>query len=114
MSASEKKQSTIFQDVKMAAGIHDVVTMHGVDLKPGSGDTYVAHCPFHDDKTPSFTVYPDGRYHCFGCGLSGDAIEFTAKQTGMSMIDAARLLADRFNVPYDGKAGGGGTNVIPF
>jgi DNA primase len=49
-------------------------------------------CPFHNEKTPSFYVYPD-HYHCFGCGAHGDAIAFTMEQDGLDFMGAVRALA---------------------
>ena len=56
-------------------------------------------CPFHREKTPSFFVTPSkGRYHCFGCGKDGDAIEFLKEQSGLSFNEAVKVLADRCGV----------------
>ena len=53
-----------------------------------------ACCPFHNEKTPSFTVNDDkGFYHCFGCGAHGDAIRFLTDQRGMPFMDAVKELA---------------------
>lgn len=63
-----------------------------VDLKR-SGSSYVGRCPFHDDRTPSFHVYPeegDYHYHCFGCGAHGDAVDWLVFSLGMDFRDAAR------------------------
>ena len=65
----------------------DVIGRH-VKLKR-NGDEYVACCPFHSEKTPSFTVVPNkGFYHCFGCGQHGSVIRFLMDYTGASFIDA--------------------------
>ena len=54
-----------------------------------------AHCPFHNEKTASFRVYPDGTFHCFGCGAHGDVITFVMKIQNISFSDAcARLDGD--------------------
>ena len=59
------------------------------------GDRYLGLCPFHQEKTPSFHVRDgDGYYHCFGCGVSGDAISFLRDQEGLGFMDAVRQLAD--------------------
>src|SRR5512138_781248 len=53
-------------------------------------------CPFHNEKTPSFTVNDDkGFYHCFGCGAHGDAIRFLTDQRGMPFMDAVKELAGK-------------------
>jgi len=59
------------------------------------GDRYVGLCPFHQEKTPSFHVRDgDGYYHCFGRGVSGDAISFLCEKEGLGFMDAVRQLAD--------------------
>lgn len=51
-------------------------------------------CPFHHEKTPSFSINPDGQfYHCFGCGVSGDVIKFVQEIEGMDFIDTIKMLA---------------------
>jgi len=57
-----------------------------------SGRNFTARCPFHNERTPSFYIYPDGHYHCFGCGAHGNAITFTMQIQGVSFPDAVRLL----------------------
>lgn len=60
------------------------------------GSNLVGLCPFHNEKTPSFTVYPEnGSYYCFGCGKGGDIITFTMQIENLDYIDAVRKLADR-------------------
>ncbi len=69
-----------------------------LELK-ASGSTYKGLCPFHDEKTPSFTVQKgDGCYHCFGCGAHGDAIEFLMNHQQMSFSEAVENLAARYSV----------------
>ncbi|MBL6602697.1 MAG: DNA primase, partial [Alphaproteobacteria bacterium] len=59
------------------------------------GNRMIGLCPFHQEKTPSFHVRDeDGYYHCFGCGVSGDAISFLREQESMSFIDAIHHLAE--------------------
>ncbi|WP_225008832.1 DUF7146 domain-containing protein [Novosphingobium percolationis] len=63
-----------------------------VRLRP-AGREWVACCPFHADRSPSFTIYHDGtRFHCFGCGASGDVLDFVQRAYGVDLIDAARML----------------------
>ena len=57
-----------------------------------SGATKVACCPFHTEKTPSFHVYPDNSYHCFGCGAHGDVIDFVAGIEHIEPAEAIRRL----------------------
>ncbi len=60
------------------------------------GRTYVCNCPFHSEKTPSCTVYPDTQsFYCFGCGAGGDIISFTMRMENLSYMEAVRLLAQR-------------------
>ena len=61
-----------------------------------SGRNFKALCPFHSEKTPSFTVTPEkGIFHCFGCGAGGDAISFVMKMENIGFPEAAVLLAKR-------------------
>src|SRR5207237_8290866 len=58
--------------------------------------------PVHQEKTPSFTVSPDrGTYHCFGCGVGGDAISFVRETESLDFVGAIEWLADRFHVPLE-------------
>lgn len=76
----------------------DVLSTH-MDLKR-AGASFKGLCPFHDEKTPSFTVQKgDTHYHCFGCGAHGDSIQFLMTHVKMSFLDAVESLAHRFNVP---------------
>ena len=68
--------------------IVDVVRSFGIELQL-KGNNYVGLCPFHAEKVPSLTLLQEkNRYHCFGCGVYGDVIDFVAKQTGYSIGDA--------------------------
>src|SRR5690348_5144700 len=58
-----------------------------------SGRQWKGCCPFHGEKTPSFYVYEDGHYHCFGCGAHGDAIGFVMQSEGTSFTEAVERLA---------------------
>src|SRR3546814_17727595 len=59
-----------------------------------AGREYKACCPFHNEKTPSFTINDEkGFYHCFGCGAHGDAIRWMTDQRGLSFMDAVKELA---------------------
>jgi DNA primase len=66
------------------------------------GGRYTGLCPFHSEKTPSFSVSPDrGTYHCFGCGVGGDAIRFVRDIEGLDFVGAIEWLADRFHIPLE-------------
>jgi DNA primase len=62
-----------------------------------AGGTHKGLCPFHDEKTPSFTVYQD-HFHCFGCGAHGTAIDFVMRTQGLAFIDAVNALAFRTGI----------------
>ena len=84
-------------EIKNAADIVDVVS-ETVLLKK-AGKNFIGLCPFHSEKTPSFTVSPDKQiFHCFGCGVGGNVISFLMKQEGLSFPEAARHLAKRYGV----------------
>lgn len=78
----------------------DIVQLIGryLPLKP-AGRHYKTLCPFHNEKTPSFTVNPERQiFHCFGCGEGGDAIGFLMKQEHLNFPEAIRSLADRAGI----------------
>jgi DNA primase len=80
------------QDLLNRVDIVDVVSRY-VQLKKG-GANYLGLCPFHGERTPSFTVSPSKQfYHCFGCGAHGNAIGFQMEYGGMGYIDAVKELA---------------------
>ena len=86
--------------VKAAANIVDLVEARTRLRKVGG--RYTGLCPFHEEKTPSFSVSPDrGTYHCFGCGVGGDAISFVRETEGLDFVGAIEWLADRFHVPIE-------------
>ena len=85
-------QSAI-EEIKARIDIADLISSYGIKLKR-SGANYLACCPFHHEKTPSFNIQPTkGFYHCFGCGESGDCIKFVQKYEGLTFIEAAKKLA---------------------
>jgi len=84
--------------VREAVNIVDVVAAHVVLRKRGR--EYVGCCPFHDEKTPSFTVSPSkGFYYCFGCGAGGNAIKFLMELQKRSFGDVVLELAQQYQVP---------------
>ena len=68
-----------------------VVEAEGIELKK-SGSRYAGLCPFHSEKTPSFYVFPDNRFKCFGCGEHGNAIDFIRKLHGVGFKEALSIL----------------------
>lgn len=88
------------QELKMRSPVQDVIGRY-VELKR-AGRNMVGRCPFHSEKTPSFTVFEDN-FHCFGCGAGGDVITFTMRIENLDYKDAVNFLADRcgMTVPQD-------------
>lgn len=88
------------REVRERASILDVVSDY-VSLRK-SGANYQGLCPFHGEKTPSFNVNPArGIFHCFGCGVGGNAITFVAKMEGLSFPEAVKFLAKRVGVEIE-------------
>ncbi|MFC1788860.1 CHC2 zinc finger domain-containing protein [Thermodesulfobacteriota bacterium] len=78
-------------ELKEGIDFISVVEGAGVELKQ-RGNRYVGPCPFHTEKTPSFFIFNDNRFKCFGCGESGDCIDFIRKLHGLSFQDALKHL----------------------
>lgn len=71
-----------------------------------SGRNLLGLCPFHHEKTPSFSVSPEKQfYHCFGCGAGGRAIDFVMKIEHLDFVEAVRFLADRAHIPVPESSG---------
>ena len=86
--------------VKQAADIVEVISAH-TDLRR-AGARWTGLCPFHDERTPSFSVDAQEKlYHCFGCGVGGDVIKFVEEKDGLGFADAVELLADRYGVELE-------------
>ena len=86
------------EKVRATADLYDIVSAT-VTLKPSGTGTYVGLCPFHDEKTPSFSVRPAlGVWHCFGCGLGGDVFGYVEHQENIDFRDAVELLADKYHI----------------
>ena len=118
--------------IQQILGRIDIVDIIGgfVKLKK-RGTNFLGLCPFHNEKTPSFTVSPGKEiYKCFGCGRSGNAISFLMEHEKYSYVEALRWLANKYNVeieetesasanarliPLDlpGRFGHGGVGAIP-
>jgi DNA primase len=89
----------------------DLVALVGeyVNLRPAGGTRMKGLCPFHQEKTPSFTVNPErGIFFCFGCSESGDAIDFLQRQATLSFTEAVERLAQRAGIElqYEGRSAG--------
>ncbi len=92
---------TLSEDIKLEIkyrnDIESVISQY-VNLRR-RGKNLVGLCPFHNEKTPSFTVYPEnGSFYCFGCGAGGDVITFTSLIENLDYMEAVRLLADRSGI----------------
>ncbi len=93
-------KDTSVEAVKAAANIVDLVEARTRLRKVGG--RYTGLCPFHQEKTPSFSVSPDrGTYYCFGCHAGGDAISFVRELEGLDFVGAIEWLGDRFSVPLE-------------
>ncbi len=93
----------IINEIKYRNDIETVMAPY-ISLKR-RGKNLVGLCPFHNEKTPSFTVYPEnGSFYCFGCGVGGDVFSFVRQIENLDYIDAVKLLAERSGVtlPQDG------------
>ena len=94
-------QATI-QKICDAADIYEVVSDF-VSLKK-RGVNYLGLCPFHNEKTGSFTVSPaKGIYKCFGCGKGGNAVNFIMEHEQMSYVEALKYLAEKYHIPVEEK-----------
>lgn len=93
--------------VKQLSDIVSVIGRH-LDLKQ-SGSSLKGICPFHNEKTPSFHVFPaTGTWHCFGCGAGGDVITFVMKFGNLTFREALEELADQCGIKLEGKSGWAG------
>jgi DNA primase len=93
---------TFIQELIARADVVEIVGRY-VQLKKG-GANFMGLCPFHSEKSPSFSVSPTKQfYHCFGCGKTGNAISFLMEHAGMSFVEAVQDLAQQFGmqVPED-------------
>jgi len=84
-----------FDGIKESLSIVDVTAFYGVEVKRGNK----ALCPLHNEKTPSFTVYPNSNsWHCFGCGVGGSTIDFVMAFFGLNPLEAAKKLDTDFRL----------------
>ena len=93
--------------VKERTSITDVVREH-VTLRPAGVGAMKGLCPFHDEKTPSFTVRESvGSYHCFGCGEGGDVLDFVQKVDHLTFAESVERLAGKLGLELRYEEGGG-------
>jgi len=92
----------VFGEAKKIS-IEDVISHYlpALELRK-AGRRLTAKCPFHADKTPSFVIFPDGRWKCFGCGASGDSIALVAKLLNLRPVEAARQICTDFGLATGG------------
>jgi DNA primase len=94
----KKYSQEIVAEVIAATDIVDLVGA-SVELKPSGSARYLGLCPFHQEKTPSFSVSRDRqRFYCFGCEKGGDAISFLCEHDGLSFVESLRTLADKAGI----------------
>ena len=84
--------SLLFTQVKSQVTTRQAAERYGVQVNRSG----MARCPFHDDRHPSMKI--DERFYCFGCHTTGDVIDFTARLFSLSLYDAAKKLANDFNI----------------
>ena len=90
---------SIFEAVKQSVTTRQAAERYSIRVERNG----MCRCPFHDDKTPSMKL--DRRYYCFGCGATGDVIDFVSRLRGIGSKEAAILLAQDFAIPYENGAG---------
>ena len=86
---------SIFEAVKQSVTTWQAAERYGIRVERNG----MCRCPFHDDSTPSMKL--DRRYYCFGCGATGDVIDFVSRLRGIGSKEAAILLAQDFAIPYE-------------
>lgn len=87
----------IIDEVRQNNDIVDIISQY-VHLKR-SGRNYFGLCPFHNEKSPSFSVSPEKQiFHCFGCGVGGNVFTFLTKIEGINFVEAIQMLADKANI----------------
>jgi DNA primase len=82
----------------------DMVDLVGArtELRRSGADSYIGLCPFHDERTPSFSIRPSGKvYYCFGCQAAGDAFSFVMDTEGFEFVGAMEYLAERYGVTLE-------------
>src|ERR671935_1746105 len=89
------------REVVAAADMVEVVSARTA-LRRTSGSRFMGRCPFHEERTPSFSVNPvEKLFYCFGCGKGGDVIGFVRETENLDFVGAVESLAERFRVPLE-------------
>src|SRR5512142_593496 len=95
------------EQIRAASDIVDVIGSY-LPLKR-AGANFVALCPFHKEKSPSFNVNPHRQiFHCFGCHKGGDVLTFVKEYESIDFVEAVKRLADRAKIPLELEKGPGG------
>ncbi len=93
----QRYSDEIIDEIRQTNDIVDIISQY-VHLKR-SGRNFFGLCPFHNEKSPSFSVSPDKQiFHCFGCGVGGNVFTFVTKMEGINFIEAVQMLAERSNI----------------
>ncbi len=93
----QRYSDEIIEEVRQTNDIVDIISQY-VHLKR-SGRNFFGLCPFHNEKSPSFSVSPDKQiFHCFGCGVGGNVFTFLTKIEGINFVEAIQTLAERANI----------------
>ena len=87
---------SVFEAVKQSITVREAAQMYGIEVNRSG----MACCPFHDDKNPSMKLNEE-YFYCFGCGATGDVIDFTARLYNLSPKEAAEKLAQDFGIGPD-------------
>ena len=88
--------------VREAVDMIELVGARTDGLRRSGADSYIGRCPFHDERTPSFSVKPSSKvYYCFGCQAAGDAFNFVMETEGLDFAGALEFLADRCGITLE-------------
>ena len=88
------------EEIKNSIKLSEVIGKN-LSLKKRDNNNYVALCPFHKEKTPSFNISDDkGFYHCFGCGKNGDIFNYLMETENLSFVEALKTLADQAGINF--------------
>lgn len=90
---------SVFEAVKQSITVREAAQMYGIEVNRSG----MACCPFHDDKNPSMKLNEE-YFYCFGCGATGDVIDFAVRLYNLSPREAAEKLAQDFGLAYDSQA----------
>ena len=92
----------VIDHIRQAANIIEIASQYTNLIKRGK--SYVGLCPFHSEKTPSFTLDADRQlFHCFGCGAGGDIFTLVMEKENLSFPEAMRYLAEKYRIPIPEK-----------